>query len=426
MASLITPQRQHFGMPRTFRALRQRNFRLFWFGQLVSAMGSWMESIGLAWLVLELTHSAWQLGVVVGLPMLPVLLFSLFAGVFADRWPKRSVLLATQSAALIQALLLWVLVVTESIQIWQIYLLALLMGLTTCLDRPTRQAFVIEMAGRKALPNAVALSSSLSQLARIAGPGLAGIVIAAAGVAPLFLLNALSYFAVILGLALMNTRELHVQPVWHADGSVRKNTWQSLREGLGYVWQTPAVSLVIVVVGLVLLFGANFGVVLPLFATDVLHVGAAGFGFLAAAIGAGSLIAALWLAWSNRRPTIRGMLIGSLVFVILEVAFALSHFYPLSVTLIAGVGMAEIAFAELAVSWLQIVVPDHLRGRVMSVQVVFFDGSVPLGYLMTGWLAERYGASIAVLAGALLSLLVVGAGWIWQRAPGKDIAESAS
>jgi len=185
------------------------------------------------------------------------------------------------------------------------------------------------------------------------------------------------------------------------------------------------VLLVLLVVGLVLLFGENFNVVLPLFATDVLHVGARGFGFLSAASGVGALLSALWLAWSNQKPTIRRVLIGMLVFGVLEAVFAVSHIYLLSLVLIASVGFMETAFAALALTTLQTVAPDHLSGRVMSVQVLFFDGSLPLGYLLMGWLAGLYGPSIALLIGALLSLLVVGVGWMWRKPAEKDVAESA-
>jgi hypothetical protein len=178
------------------------------------------------------------------------------------------------------------------------------------------------------------------------------------------------------------------------------------------------------VVGLVLLFGSNFNVVLPLIATGVLHVGASGFGFLSAAFGVGSLLAALWLAWGNQQPTIRGVLIGALVFGVFEAAFALSRIYLLSLALLASVGGAEIAFATLALTMLQTVAPDHLRGRVMSVCILFFDGSVPLGYLLMGWLAGRYGAPSGLLIGAALSLLVVGAGWIWRKPAEKHVAVS--
>jgi MFS family permease len=180
---------------------------------------------------------------------------------------------------------------------------------------------------------------------------------------------------------------------------------------------------VILVVGLVLLFGANFNVVLPLFATDVLQVGATGFGFLSAAMGVGALVSALWLAWSNLKPTIRRVLIGTLVFGVLEAGFAVSHIYLLSLVLIASVGFAETVFGALAITTLQTVAPDHLRGRVMSVYILFFTGSIPPGYLLAGWLSGLYGASIGLLICAVLCLLVAGAGWLWRKPAEKDVAE---
>lgn len=400
------------GLLRAFTSLRHRNYRLYWFGQMISLMGTYMQSIGQAWLVLQLTHSGWQLGLVSALQYGPVLLFSLFGGVFADRWPKRRVLLVTRSAEMIQAFLLWALIATGIVQLWHIYVLALLLGLMSSLDQPASSAFVVEMVGREDLPNAVALNSSLTNLARVVGPGLGGIIIAASGVAVLFLLNALSFIAVIVSLALLSSRELYAQ----AFQSERQKTWQSLREGIGYVWQTPAIVLVILVVGLVLLFGENFNVVLPLFATDVLHRGAAGFGFLSAALGVGSLASALWLAWSNLQPTVRRVLIGTLIYSVLVAAFAISHIYLLSLILIAGIGVTVAIFGALAITLLQTVAPDHLRGRVVSVYIFFFTGSLPLGSLLTGGLVSLCGASFGLLICALLSLGVVGAGWIWRQA----------
>src|SRR5437588_7121341 len=200
---IITPKPAGKDLLRAFSSLRHRNYRLYWFGEMISLMGTYMQTIGQAWLVLELTHSAWQLGLVGALQSLPVLLFSIFGGVFADRWPKRRVLLVTQAAAMIQALLLWTLIATGTIQLWHLYVLALLLGLADSLDHPTRQAFVIELVGREDLPNAVALNASLSQMTRIVGPGLAGIIIAASSVTMLFLLNALSFLAVLVCLALI-------------------------------------------------------------------------------------------------------------------------------------------------------------------------------------------------------------------------------
>jgi MFS family permease len=422
--AIILPQQPEKGLLRAITSLRQRNFRLFWCGQMISLIGSYMQSIGETWLVLELTHSAWQLGLVGALQAVPILLFSIFGGVFADRWPKRRVLLVTQAAAMIQALLLWALIATGTLQLWHLYVLALLLGLTNSLGRPASRAFVVELVGREDLPNAVALNSSLSSLMRIVGPGLAGIIIAASGVTTLFLLNALSFLAVLVGLALIKSHELHAQARGHRSVGVRQNTWQSLREGVAYVWKTPAVLLLVLVVGLVLLFGSNFNVVLPLFATNVLHVGATGFGFLSAATGVGALLSGLWLAWSNQKPTIRRVLIGMLVFGVLEAVFAVSRIYLLSLVLIASVGFTEETFAMQAMTAIQTVAPDHLSGRVMSVQVLFFDGSLPLGYLLMGWLSGLFGAPIALLTGALLSLLVAGAGWMWRKPAEKNVAAS--
>jgi MFS family permease len=410
-----TPSRPGKGVLRAFTSLRQRNFRLFWFGQMISLIGSFMQIVGQSWLVLELTHSAWQLSLVGALQALPILLFSIFAGVLADRWPKRRVLLVTQSAAMIQAFLFWLLIATGTIQLWHIYVLVLLLGLMNSLGRPTYRAFIVELIGREDLPNAVALYSSLTSLTRIVGPGLGGIIIAASGVNMLFLLNALSFLPVIAGLILINTHELHARALPHSNEYQPQNTWQSLREGIAYVWKTPVVLLLIMVVGLVLLFGSNFNVVLPLFATDVLYIGATGFGFLSAANGIGALLAGLWLAWDSRQPTLRRMLVVMLTFAVLEAAFAVSRLYPLSLALIASVGFTEETFVMQSLTKLQIMIPNHLRGRVMSVQAFFFDGSLPLGFLLMGWLASLCGAPIALLIGAVLSLLVAAVGWLWGK-----------
>src|SRR5438094_6204088 len=224
-----------------FRALRHRNYRLFWSGQLISLIGTWMQSTGQAWLVLELTHSAWWLGLVGALQFLPIMLLSLFGGVLADRLPKRKVLLFTQSFAMLQATILWILVATGHVQVWEVLVLASLLGLTNSVDMPTRQAFVVEMVGREDLPNAIALNSSLFNMARVVGPGLGGLIIAWLGVAPLFLLNAASFIAVIIGLAMIKMGDLyaHAKRLTPRDVTRWTSTFQSLREGLSYVAHTP-------------------------------------------------------------------------------------------------------------------------------------------------------------------------------------------
>ena len=250
------------GLLRTFIALRHRNYRLFFFGQMISLIGTWMQTTAQAWLVLELTHSALLLGLVGVLQFLPLMVLSLFGGVLADRVPKRTLLLVAQSVALVQATILWLLVVTGTVRIWHILFLVALLGVTQALDTPTRQAFVGEMVGREDLSNAIALNSSLVNMARVLGPGLGGVLIAWLGVAPLFLLNAISFIAVIIGLIMIDQRGLHALPGRQTDDQ-KLSTFQSLREGLFYVWHMPTVLLVISVIGVIALFGINFNVMLP-------------------------------------------------------------------------------------------------------------------------------------------------------------------
>ena len=248
--AIVERQKRVKGFLRAFVALRHRNYRLFWSGQLISLTGTWMQTTGQAWLVLQLSHSAWILGLVGALQFLPVMIFALFGGVLADRLPKRRVLLFTQSFAMTQAAVLWILVATNTVQLWHVMVLASLLGLTNSLDMPTRQAFVVEMVGREDLPNAIALNSSVFNVARIVGPGIGGLIIAWLGEAPLFLMNAISFIPVIISLALIDLSQLHAQAKRQGDGS-KQGTLQSLREGLSYVARNPAVRLVIIVVGII-------------------------------------------------------------------------------------------------------------------------------------------------------------------------------
>ncbi|MGH2449266.1 MAG: MFS transporter [Chloroflexota bacterium] len=396
-----------------FIALQNRNYRLFWSGQIISVSGTWMQSTALAWLVLQISHqSAFQLGLVGALQSVPVLLLTLVAGTLADRWPKHRLLIVTKGAALVQALLLWVLVATGNIQLWEVYLLALLLGLINTLDTPTRHAFAFELVGPDRLTNAIALTSSLSNLARIVGPAAAGVLIAAFGVAPVFLINALSYVPVLLGLGLIRGGELFTAPL--VPEEERQTPLRKLREGVSYMAASPVMLWLVVVVGVVLFLGSNFNVILPLFATEVLHLGARGFGFLSASAGAGAMLASLWLAWSNVRPTLRRVLVGIILFGLAEAGFALSGFAAVSLILIAAVAAAEEVFATLTITRLQQLAPGRLRGRISSVYLFVFNGSVPLGYLMVGWLAGRFGPSHALLLLALVCLAAAAAGRVWR------------
>ncbi|GCF07504.1 MFS transporter [Dictyobacter arantiisoli] len=397
-----------------FPALHQRNFRLFWFGQLISLIGTWMQTTGQSWLVLQLTHNSLALGTVGALQFLPILLFTLFGGVLADRLPKRRVLLCTQVFAALLATTLWILYTTHTVQIWHISILAFLLGLNNAFDMPTRQAFVGEMVGRESLPNAVALNSSVFNMAKIVGPGVAGLMIARFGEGPLFLGNALSFIPVLIGLSFIDTSKLFVQPRKVTQPQVGALT--SLQQGLHYVKQTPAIFLIIAVVGVVSLFGVNFNVVEPLISTDLLHQGAQGFGLISSSFGFGALIGALSIMASNKRISFKKMFIRAALFCLALGLVGLSHWYLLSIVLAMVTGFCMITFTANANTALQTIAPDHLRGRVMSVYMLVFNGTTPVGNLFTGWLAGLIGISLTLLVNAAVSLIAVMVGWI-KRGP---------
>lgn len=399
---------------RTFRALRVRNYRLFWFGQLVSQTGTWMQTVGQAWLVLQISDSPLALGAVTMLQFLPILLFTLFGGVLADRLPKRRVLIVTQSLAGSVALAMGLLVSAGLIQIWQVYLLAFSFGAITALDNPTRQAFVVEMVGREDLPNAVALNSSLFNGARTVGPALAGLVIAFIRVEGCFYLNVASYLAALTALLLMWPAEFFSVPRLRGAASL----FGRLAEGLRYSRRTPAVLAIMLLVGFIGTFGYNFSVVLPLLGRYVLRTDGVGFGLLNSSLGAGSLLAALGLAYLGRarRPVVFA---GATAFSLLLALVGLSPWLPLTLVLLLALGMAGIVFSATAQTLLQLLAPDDLRGRVSSLYFLLFAGSTPIGAFCIGTLAERWTIQGAVLAAASLCLLGVGLGLLYDRRHGQ-------
>ncbi len=391
-------------MSRTFQAFRSYNYRLFWFGQLVSLTGTWMQTIGQAWLVLQLTSSPLAVGIVTALQTLPILLFTLFGGVFADRVPKRKFLLLTQVVSAMQALVLGVLVLTNTVQLWEVYVLALILGIINAFDNPTRQAFVVELVGREDLPNAVALNSSLFNAARIVGPAVGGLLIAAVGIATAFLLNAASFIAPIIALLLMRPDKFFNVPT-----PQRGNVFRQIGEGLSFVRYTVPAFIVVIMMGVLGTFGYNFSVTLPLIAEFVLHTSAAGFGLLTAFMGVGSLLGALLLA--NRSQATFPLLLGSSVlFAIFLAAVAFSSWLPTTAVLLILLGLASISYTATSNTLLQLNAPDHLRGRVMSIYFLLFAGSTPIGGFITGWLAERIGVPETLLLEAALCLIGVLAG----------------
>ena len=408
-----TPRRQRIRLTELgWRgALRHRNFRLFWFGQMISLVGTWMQSVAQAWLVLLLTHDPLWLGVVAAVQFTPVLVLGLFGGIVADVLPKRRTVMGTQTALMLFALVLAGLSWTGIVQVWHILVLAVCLGFVNAIDMPTRQAFVMEIVGREDVANAVAINSAMFNAARIVGPAVAGLVIGLVGVTTCFVLNGLSFIAVIAGLAAMREGELHLgarlaRP--HSVGEVGAN----LAEGLRYVRHTPVVLLAVCLVGLISTLGMNFNVLMPAMAENVLDVGASGFGFLMSAMGFGSLVAALGVA-ALRRPRLSVLLAGGLALGVLEAAFAWIRFFPLSLAAVFLAGAGAIAMSATANSAIQLAVPDALRGRVMSVYMTVFAGSTPVGGLLAGWLASSFGSPVALTFGGGTSALVTVAATIW-------------
>lgn len=395
---------------RTFRSLRNRNYRLYWCGQVVSLSGTWMQRIALSWLVLQLTRSPLALGTVTTVQFAPILCFSLFGGVIADRVPKWRFLLLTQSIMAFQALALALLTATGRIQLAHIYVLAALLGIANALDNPTRQAFVIELVGRDDLPNAVALNSTIFNTSRIVGPALGGLLIAAFGVAGCFFLNAASFLATIGGLLLMDPARFFAG----RPPKVRGNVLREIGEGLRYAVTTPDVALVVLLMGVLGTFGYNFTVVLPLIADEVLRAGPAGFGTLTAAMGVGSLLAALGVAYRGR-ATRATLLIGATGFSLLLGAVALSRWWIATLPLLVALGLCSITFTATANTRLQLVAPGHLRGRVMSIYQLLFAGTTPFGSLIIGVLAERGGVQRAVALVAGVCGLGVAAALLYLR-----------
>jgi MFS family permease len=395
------------------RAFRHRNYRLFFSGQLVSLVGTWMQTVAQAWLVLQLTGDPFLLGLVAAMQFLPVMVLGLFGGLIADALPKRPTLIVTQIVQMILAFVLFGLTATGRVEVWQIIILALLLGVTNAVDMPTRQSFVVEMVGRSDVANAVALNSAVFNTARIVGPAVAGLTIGAFDISIAFLINGLSFLAVIVAYGMMRDEELASPPVLSRPHSVRE-VGRTLAEGIRYVRRTDLVLLATVIVGLVSLFGMNFGVIIPALARDVLHTGPTGYGFLMAASGIGSLVAALSIAFSGRSTpaVIAG---GALLLGVAEIAAAWIHVFPLALVAMALVGFGAIGMAATANTVIQLAVPNELRGRVMSVYTTVFVGSSPLGGLLMGWIASRFGVEVSLAVGGVACVVLGLIAFWWLR-----------
>ena len=381
---------------RTFRSLRIRNYRLFFFGQLISVTGTWMQTVAQTWLVLDLTGSGVDLGITVALQFLPMLLFGMWGGLLADRSDKRKLLIAMQAAGGVLALILYALVATDTVELWMVYVLAFGLGMVTMVDMPTRQSFVIEMVGPEEVPNAVGLNSAMFNTGRILGPTAAGVTIATLGIAPAFLANAISFIPVIVGLMLMRTDELFRRaPAARQRGEVRA--------GILYAWHDTTLRSTLLLVGVLGMFGFNFIVVLPLMAKFTFGGDAGLYSLFTALMSFGSLAGAL-ISASRTRPT-TAMLVGSgVAFGGLTLLTAVAPTAWLAAALLIGVGMAMMLFMATANTTLQLNSDPAMRGRVMALYGLLFAGSTPVGGPVMGWISEAWGPRVGLALGGTLSL----------------------
>jgi MFS family permease len=384
------------------RSFHHRDYRLFFTGQFISLVGTWMQQVAQSWLVYRLTGSSLSLGLVGFAGQFPVFLLASFGGVMADRLNRRTVLVGTQVASMLQAAVMAWLTFARHIQVWEVMILAAFLGTVNAVDIPTRQSFVVELVGKKDLHNAIALNSSMFNLARILGPSVAGVLLAVVGEGWCFTLNAVSFLAVIVCLLRMGVPP---RPAPERVASVLEH----LREGFAYAWETREVRSVLFLLAVASVIGMSYVVLMPIFAEDILHSGPRGLGLLMAASGVGSLAGALLLAMrSESRGIGRIAYFAMLCFGACLALFAQSPYFLLSAVLLLPVGFCMIVSMAASNTILQMLCPDHLRGRVMALYSMMFMGMAPFGALASGSLAHLVGARATVTAGGIACVLVLG------------------
>jgi MFS family permease len=380
----------------TFAALRHRNFRLFFFGQLISLTGTWMQNTAQSWLVYQLTHSKLLLGIVAAVSSAPMLLFSIWGGSLADRHPKRRILLFTQSAMMVLAFALAALVWGGWVRPWHILVLAALGGVAMAFDMPARQAFMVEMTSREDLMNALSLNSSIVNGARVVGPGMAGFLMAQTGMAACFFLNGLSFLAVMGGLLLMRLPRF-IAP------ARPQSTWQHAREGLAYVLTHRRVRTLLILFAIVGVFGWSYSVVLPAFASELLGVGEKQYGALLSANGIGAVLGALAVASFGTRVRPRLLIFGGLgVFSLMLLLLSVTRSYYLALVFLAIAGWGMLLYFSTTNTLIQTSVPDAMRGRVMGIWALVFGGMMPVGGLEAGAASHWWGVPWTVATGAMV------------------------
>jgi len=397
----VVPLRgRQFRVPKTFSAIRHRNFRLYMGGQLVSLVGTWMQTIAQGWLVYQLSHSELALGIVGFASAIPALVVSPWAGVIVDRVSKRNLIIATQTGAMILAFILAALDFAHIVQVWHVVVLAVGLGFVNAFDGPARQAFVVEMVGREDLPNAIAMNSMTFNSARILGPGLGGLLLYAVGSSWCFFLNGVSFFAVIISLFAMK-----LQPIEHKP--LKLSPWKQLTSGVAYAKNTPELRGLLLMALFFSLFGISYSTVLPAFVDKVLHQGADAFGVINAMSGIGAVTGAFLIAqYGDRGQRGRWLAWAALLFPVVLIIFAINHNYPLSMVLALLMGVGFMITFTLINTLLQTRLQDEMRGRVLSLYTLTFFGFTPFGNLAIGSLSERWGLSEAIIASAVASFVL--------------------
>ena len=392
---------------RTFASLRHRNYRLFFVGQTISVTGAWMQNVAMAWLVLELTGSPVAVGILVLCQFLPFSVLGLFAGVFADRLDPRRLVMATQAAAMVTATLLAVLTLLGDIEPWQVYVLAVLRGMVLVFDAPARQAFTYQMVGPSELPNAIALNSSLFNAARVVGPAVGGVIVAAFGPGFCFAANSVSFLAVLVALAAMNVHDLVPLKRDGAKPAIFSGTWEAVR----YARRSRRVGIVLVLVAVVSTFAFNFNVLLPVLAGETLEAGPEVFGILSATFGAGALAGAL-LSATIARASFRLLLLGTAGFGLAELVLAPAQSLAVAAACLFAAGLCFTVWHANANASLQLRVPDAIRGRVLGLYFYAFLGFQPIGGLLSGWLADAGGTALAFAVGGTVTLAATGVAFV--------------
>jgi MFS family permease len=400
----------------TFPALKNRNYKLYFSGQLISLIGTWLQIVAQSWLVLQLTNSAFLIGLVAALATLPTLLFTLFGGVIVDRFPKKHILLFTQSSAMILAFILGILTALQIINVWEICVISFLLGMVNALDAPARQAFVSELVQKEHLASAIALNSGVFNAARVIGPSVAGILIALIGTGGAFIINGISYIAVIIALIAMKM-ELYVP-------DKKIHPLKAIKEGLDYSFSHPIIRTLIIFAGVTSVFGWSYTTVMPLIAKNEFHQGAAGLGYLFAASGTGALLATLLIsAFSRKISPMIFILGGNSVFAISLILFSFTNNFYLAILLLFFSGFGLISQASVMNSTIQSMVKGEFRGRVMSIYILMFIGLIPLGNMEIGYLSEKIGTSLAIRIGAIIVFIFGGVIFIYRNKIRKEFTE---